>query len=391
MTSWPKVPLGKMADITAGDSAPQTADAYSPDGRPFVRMQDLGRHGRTDNLIETTDRVSESASARLKLFRKGSILVPKSGASIRLNHRAILGIDAHVVSHLAVVTPGPSINGRLLYYWLSNMDMGKVAPESDYPSLRLSDLAQVMIPLPTPSEQDRIVQILDEAEALRHLRAHADKRNGQVINALFVEMFGDPMMNEKAWRLRPLGDLTLHLTSGSRGWSQLTGKGTDLFLRTQDINDGSIAENLLAVDAPGGAEAERTRLVPGDVVVTITGVVGKAAVFRGSERPVYVSQHVAMVRPDSDQLSAEYLVAYVNLLVGGVPILALSQYGQTKPGLGFRELKTALIPLPPLELQRLFTSRVVEVRELQGAQTASRQRLDNLFQSLLQSAFQGRL
>jgi type I restriction enzyme S subunit len=72
-------------------------------------------------------------------------------------------------------------------------------------------------------------------------------------------------------------------------------------------------------------------------------------------------------------------------------MLARLQYGQTKPGLGFRELRTALIPLPPQDLQRTFAARVGEIRELQAAQAASRKRLDGLFQSLLHRAFRGEL
>ncbi|MGH2404814.1 MAG: restriction endonuclease subunit S, partial [bacterium] len=190
MTEWPRVELGRIADVAAGDSAPQGGASFAPDGIPFVRMQDVGRHGRTDNLTETTDKVTDIVAARLRLFRRGSILIPKSGASIRLNHRAILGIDAHVVSHLAVVTPHASINGRFLYYWLTCVDMASVAPASDYPSLRLPDLARVPVPLPPLAKQERIVQILDEAEALRRLRAEADERASQLAAALFEDKFG---------------------------------------------------------------------------------------------------------------------------------------------------------------------------------------------------------
>ncbi len=66
----------------------------------------------------------------------------------------------------------------------------------------------VEIPLPPLDEQHRIVRILDEAEALRQLRARADERMAEFIPALFNQMFGDPATNPKGWPIFLLGDIT---------------------------------------------------------------------------------------------------------------------------------------------------------------------------------------
>jgi len=72
---------------------------------PFVRAQDVGRYGRTINLTETTDRVTQIAAQKsgLNLRARGRFCSPKSGASILTNSRAKLGVDAYIVSHLAIV------------------------------------------------------------------------------------------------------------------------------------------------------------------------------------------------------------------------------------------------------------------------------------------------
>jgi hypothetical protein len=67
-------------------------------------------------------------------------------------------------------------------------------------------------------------------------------------------------------------------------------------------------------------------------------MVGKAAVFQKQKEEVYVSQHVALVRL-FDCVNPTYLASYANFPTGDTPILARYQYGQTKLGLGFRELK----------------------------------------------------
>lgn len=194
MKRWPTKPLGDVAQVTAGDPALQRPEDFAEDGVPFVRMQDVGRLGQSTCLAETRDRLSPSASARLKRFPAGTILVPKSGASIRLNHRAILGIEAHVVSHLAVIVPRPLLNTRFAYYWLCGTDLSGVAHQADLPSMKTSDLARLPLPVPPLSAQERIVKLLDESDELRKLRAQANRRTADLIQSLFHDMFGE---NEK--------------------------------------------------------------------------------------------------------------------------------------------------------------------------------------------------
>jgi len=104
---WPVAPLGDVAKVVAGDPAPQDPQAFASDGPLFVRMQDVGRHHRHPALSDSADRLSEEwlAQNRLRLFPRDSVLIPKSGASVNLNHRAKLATDAYVVSHLAILIP----------------------------------------------------------------------------------------------------------------------------------------------------------------------------------------------------------------------------------------------------------------------------------------------
>lgn len=51
----------------------------------------------------------------------------------------------------------------------------------------------------------------------------------------------------------------------------------------------------------------------------------------------------------------------------------------------------SFVPFPPLALQQEFARRVEEIRALETAQTATRHRLDHLFQSMLHRAFNGEL
>ncbi|HUV69528.1 MAG TPA: restriction endonuclease subunit S, partial [Terracidiphilus sp.] len=73
--------------------------------------------------------------------------------------------------------------------------------------LRFGDLEQMELPLPPVSEQPRIVRILDDADALRRLRAESDERTNRLTEALFGEMFGSPASTAGRWEAATLASL----------------------------------------------------------------------------------------------------------------------------------------------------------------------------------------
>lgn len=184
MRRWPLRKLGDVATVTAGTSAPQ-GDQYFKGGQfNFVRTQDVGRCGFTTSLIETKDRVNELAirEKRLKKVRKGASVFPKSGASILTNSRAVLGCDSYVVSHLAIVDANQTfLDDYYLHYFLRSVDFSKIAQsEEGYPSLRLSEISELNIPIPPIDEQRRIVSRIEEltrrVEEVRKLRQDTMKK-----------------------------------------------------------------------------------------------------------------------------------------------------------------------------------------------------------------------
>lgn len=206
---WAKLGDPDVAQIGAGNSAPQGNEYFDDGIYPFVRTQDVGREGKTPCLTETADRLNDHAiqTRTLRLWPEFTILVPKSGASTFLNHRGMLGCPAYVSSHLATIVAKESAIPDYLYFFLLTVDAKDIAPRNNYPSLRLPDIAGVEIPLPPLAEQERIVEVLRQADAIRRKRAEARRLADQILPALFLDMFGDPITNPKNWPVEPIGDL----------------------------------------------------------------------------------------------------------------------------------------------------------------------------------------
>ena len=127
-----------------------------------------------------------------------------------------------------------------------------------------------------------------------------------------------------------------------------------------------------------------------DVLYTKVGATyGRAALVDAKrEFSIYVS--VCLIKPDKELVEPQFLAAAMN--TAAVKKQADHRIkGIGVPDLHLDQIREFLLPLPHIEQQRRFADRVSEIRELEAAQAASRQRLDNLFQSLLHRAFQGEL
>lgn len=267
---------------------------------------------------------------------------------------------------------------------------------ANLPRISSQALLGLSIPLPSLSEQQRIVATLDAAANLRTLRAQADRRTADLIPALFRKMFGDPSTNQMRWGSALLADLVQEFRYGSSKKSAPSGKPT---LRIPNVVGNRIDLAHLKLVPVDDREYERLRLLDGDILFVRTNgnpdYVGRSAVFYSdqvtesgfaSDQFIYASYLIrARLKPHC--VDPYFLQHYLNAEAGRQDIrararTAAGQYNINTEGLG--ELP---IPCPPLSLQQEFAARVSEIRALEAKQAESRRRIDDLFQSLLHRAF----
>ena len=159
---WCWASLDDLADLLAGNPAPQRKESFAESGPPFVRVQDMGHLGTGMRLADTKDHLAENVAKDLRLFPAGSVLFTKSGASTLLNQRAVLQRPMYVVSHIAVAIPENGILSEWLYYWLCTVDFSHYAHATTLPSLPFSKIKQIAVPVASGAEQTRITDTLDE-------------------------------------------------------------------------------------------------------------------------------------------------------------------------------------------------------------------------------------
>lgn len=222
-----------------------------------------------------------------------------------------------------------------------------------------NSFCRLPILLPPLHEQRRIAEILasvdDAIAATRAVIEQTRKVKQGILDRLLTKgkdhtRFKRTEIGEipEGWELKRLRDLAIHITSGSRGWAQYYSDEGELFLRSQNVRNGSLdLSDKQFVTIPKSAEASRTLVQADDLVFTITGnSVGNIARIPADLGDAYVSQHVALVRLRDRQL-APFLEAFFSPSGPGNHQILNAQYGQSKPGLSLENVRSFHVPVPP--------------------------------------------
>jgi type I restriction enzyme S subunit len=160
----------------------------------------------------------------------------------------------------------------------------------------------------------------------------------------------------KHWQIVPLKRDLAFLTSGSRGWAEHYSDDGALFIRIGNLTRYGIhldLSDIQRVAVPEGAEGERTKVLAGDVLFSITAYLGSVAVAPDGLETAYVSQHVALARLNR-QLFLPIWVGYVVLSYVGRTYLETQGYGGTKIQLSLEDVANIIVMAPPLSEQSVI-------------------------------------
>jgi type I restriction enzyme S subunit len=133
-----------------------------------------------------------------------------------------------------------TVDLEFMAHMLRVIDLSRLSIVVGVPGIRRKDIEEEKIPLPPLPEQRRIVAMLGQADALRQLRRQADGRAQELLQALFCEMFGDPVTNPKNWETIKLEEVCHRITDGTHQSPPFEDRGIP-FLFVSNIVDGKIA------------------------------------------------------------------------------------------------------------------------------------------------------
>ncbi len=187
------------------------------------------------------------------------------------------------------------------------------------------------------------------------------------------------------WPIRPLGEFLAFLTSGSRGWARYYSDSGSPFLRIQNVGRNALLlDELTYVDPPASAEAARTKVEPGDVLLTITADLGRTGVVPSGLGPAYVNQHLAVLRLRG--MHPYFLSAFLASPNGQRQIVAKNRTG-VKAGLNFDDIRSLQVPAPPLHEQLRIAEVLHQAETLRSKRRAALVQLNSLTQAIFVDMF----
>lgn len=365
---------------------------------------DLASVDRDTKSVSSYERIptADAPSRARQLVRRGDVLV----STVRPNLNAVASISgaldgATASTGFCVLRPrGPELNDRYLFHWVRTPsfvdEMSRCATGASYPAVSDRVVKHSLIPLPPIDEQRRIAAILDAADALRAKRRQALAKLDTLAQAIFIDMFGDPVGNPKGWRCdRVLADVADVRSGITVGRKEPDADQTEVpFLAVVNVQDGYFVLNPLKTINATEREIVRYSLAPGDILLTEGGdpdKLGRGAVWDGSIDPCIHQNHVFRVRIGDTGLQPTFLSWLLGSPRGKRYFLRMAKQTTGIASINMGQLKSFPLLEPPEALQREFVGRIGAIASTKALCERGSDQMDSLFASLQQRAFRGEL
>jgi type I restriction enzyme S subunit len=388
LSKWEEKRLGEVCEVGAGNSAPQDKDLFLKGTYPFFRTSDVGRvkKGFIDSSI---DRLNDEGIKKLKLFSKGTILFPKSGASTFLNHRVMMNVDGYVSSHLATIkSKAEYLNDKFLLYYLITIDAKHLMQDISYPSLKISDIKQIPIPLPSLSEQKKIVEVLDQAFAGIEQSRQNTKQNLKNAKEIFESYLQGVFENKgDDWEEKKLGGIGSPKMCKRIFKEQTKTEGDIPFYKIGTF--GKEPDAFISKEIYDEFRLKYSFPKEGDVLISASGTIGRRVKYNG-EPAYFQDSNIVWIENDEKQVLNDFLFEFYGACNWG------STKGATISRLYNDNLKNIKIVFPKSKAEQQSVVRQLdalraETQKLEAIYTQKLNDLEELKKSLLQKAFAGEL
>ncbi len=367
------VKLRDVCEVIAGQSPP--SNTYNDDkiGLPFYQ-------GKTD-FGERHPVVRKWCSGPVKIAEAGDILISVRapvGPTNVSTEKCCIGRG------LSAIRCSDDVYMEYLLHFLrwfeSRLEaQGKGAT---FKAITQKDLKAIELPLPPLLEQKRIAEILDLADEARRKRRENLSHHDDLIRSLFLQTFGDPVSNPMGWDVRALKDLG-KIQTGNTPSSKLEGMfGGDIpFITPGDLKETWVEPTRTLTDKG----LSKSRFVDkGATFVCCIGTIGKMGKARTRSGFNQQINSISWGEDIGDDFGLEMMRFFKNKIASDgisttLPILKKSLFEKIE------------VPVPSRELQNEFVMRVEEIDAQKAREQALYDQHDDLFNSLLQRAFKGKL
>ena len=306
----------------------------------------------------------------------------------------VLGADG-----VKILCPKDYLNAHFFFYFLKSVNFDNLGYARHYRLLK-----ELSVPIPSLSEQKRIVKFLDnEFSKIDTLKTNAETnlKNAKELFETTLEKELNPLSchSERSeesraelpsgWEWKTLGDVCEKISDGSHNPPKGTAANEYKMLSSKNIFNDSLNfdDPRFLTKEEFDLENKRTNVKKGDILLTIVGTIGRCCVFLEDE-PVVFQRSVAVLKPNVS-------LVYSRFLMYGIIALNIEKLGRgaAQKGVYLKQLSNISIPLPPLSVQKEIVARLDKLSESVKRLEANYKQIiadcDELKKSILKKTFEG--
>lgn len=369
-----------------GKSVRQSSDAG---GLPITRIETIA-DGTIDPVRVGFANLLESECSDW-LLQNGDILISHINSTKHLGKCAIYHGEPPALVHgmnLLVMRVDTNLaNSRYAYRMLSSPgfrnQLPRITKDSvNQSSFNLSNFKNLQIPLPSIAEQKKIAAILDAVDSMRAKRRESIALLDTLLQSTFLDMFGDPVTN-------PMKTATLKEVAPTQS-ARLPSRPSDnvwqLNLDQIESQSGRILKKVIGLVSEAGSSTHF--FDTGNVLYSkLRPYLNKVVC---PDEPGIATTELVPLRPDPNRIDRQYLTYYLRSQ-RFVSWVSNEVAGAKMPRVTMKVFWDHAIPLPPLDLQCRFATIVESVEHQKALHRTHLAKLDTLFASLQQRAFNGEL
>ena len=376
---WEYKKFSEIFDLQMGRTPARDKKSYWEGDNLWVSIGDMGD---CKYISHTKESISDIAIKEAKMP-----IVPPDTAlmSFKLSIGKTAIASKHLCTNEAIMAfipkEGIEVSSEFLYYYLSHYKWeGNRAAMGKTINKRI--ISDAIISLPPISEQHSIVAELDKINEIIDLKKAQLKDLDLLAQSIFYDMFGDPIENPKGWEVKKLGD-NVKVIGGYAFKSKMFANEGIPVLRIGNINSG-VFKSTNMVFWEEDSSLKRYEILPGDLVMSLTGTVGKSdygnvCVLSEEYPKYYLNQRNAKIEIISN-IEKYYLAAILKNEEVKSKLTGISR-GVRQANISNKDIESLQIPLPPLSLQQSFAEKIQAIESQKSAIKQSLAEVETLLAS----------
>ena len=375
--------LGEICTIVSG-STPKTSVASYWDGNiKWITPAELNED--TFYIMDSVRHITEEGKEKngLSYLPIGTVILSSRAP---IGKTAIAGCEMCCNQGFKNLICSDAIYNEYLYFFLkSKADyLNSLGRGATFKEISKSIVESIEIPLPEVNQQKEIAEKFKKLEQLISLRKQQLEKLDELVKARFVEMFGDPIRNEKGWNTYTLAEMCDGIGDGLHGTPEYDENGEYPFINGNNLISGIIQINPSTKKVNKKTyEKHYIKISQNAILLSINGTLGRIAFYNSEQVMLGKSACYCNLRDEVNRIFVYNIMktdAFARYLEDNAT-------KSTIKNVGLKAIREYRLIMPPIPLQNRFSSFVERVDQQKQTVQQSLEKLELMKKALMQEYF----